>query len=138
MNTNITEEQKSEAIDWTSDCLGLSGANKVGAGFAFLYVQKHYPGGWGAFVAECCTSVQPQSERSNDYPTGNASGMSFISNRWVFTGAEGYRVKQDSDDTHLSMVVRYNATGETPFYGGRGLSEDDAHAMAARLSGRSL
>jgi len=77
------------------------------------------------------------SERSNEYHTGSENGMSFISNRWVFTGAEGYRVKQDTDDAHLFMVVRFNATGETPFYGGRGLSEDDAHAMAARLVGRN-
>lgn len=75
------------------------------------------------------------SERSNDYPTGTPNGMSFIGNRWVFTGAEGYRVKQDRDDAHLYMVVRYNATGETPFYGGLGLSEDDAHTLAAEYAG---
>jgi len=73
--------------------------------------------------------------RSNDYPTGSANGMSFISNRWVFTGAEGYRVKQDPDDAHLFMVVRYSAAAETPFYGGRGLTEDAAHEMAASLAG---
>ncbi|MGI5196910.1 hypothetical protein ACQEVY_25285 [Streptomyces sp. CA-288835] len=78
------------------------------------------------------------SQGITDYPTGNPDGMSFICNRWVFTGAEGYRVKPDSDDEGLFMVVRYNATGQTPFYGGRGLSERDAHEMAASLSGRPV
>jgi hypothetical protein len=76
------------------------------------------------------------NERNMDYSTARPNGMSFIGNRWVYTGAEGYRVKQDSDDAHLFMVVRYIAAGETPFYGGRGLSENEAHAMAARLAGR--
>lgn len=127
MNTNITAEQTTEAIDWASDCLGLSRGVKVSADRALAYVEANYPGGWEAFVAECFEA---------SYPTGRADGMSFISNRWTFTGAEGYRVKRDSDDAHLCMVVRYNATGETPFYGGRGLSKGDAHAMAARLAGR--
>jgi hypothetical protein len=74
-------------------------------------------------------------ERKIDYSTGRGNGMSFIANGWVFTGAEGYRVKSDADDAHLFMVVRYDAAGETPFYGGRGLPEDDAHKMAARLAG---
>lgn len=75
------------------------------------------------------------ADRKRDYPTGGRSGMSFIGGRWVFTGAEGYRVKPDRDDAGLFMVVRYNAAGETPFYGGRGLTEVAAHALAARLAG---
>lgn len=71
----------------------------------------------------------------SDYPTGSESGMSFIGNRWVFTGAEGYRVKADRDDAHLFMVVRYSAAGETPFYGARGLTEEAAHVLAASYAG---
>jgi hypothetical protein len=76
------------------------------------------------------------NRKQTDYGTGREDGMSFIGNRWVFTGAEGYRVKPDPDDAGLFRVVRYTAAGETPFYGGSGLSEDDAHEMAAKLSGK--
>jgi hypothetical protein len=78
------------------------------------------------------------SEGITNYPTGNTNGMSFIGNRWVFTGSKGYRVKPDQHDEGLFMVVSYNATGERPFYGGRGLNKVDAHALAVRLSGRSV
>lgn len=60
MKPNITREQMAEAIDWTSDCLERSGDGKIGAGFAFRYVQRFYPGGWNAFVEECCTYVTVQ------------------------------------------------------------------------------
>jgi hypothetical protein len=78
------------------------------------------------------------AERKRDYPTGNDNGMSFISNRWVFTGAEGYRVLPDRDDPHLFVVVRYNAASTTGFYGGRGLTEEAAHTLAASLAGTSV
>ncbi|MEV7814243.1 hypothetical protein AB0P05_26485 [Streptomyces flaveolus] len=66
MNENITEEQMSEAIDWTSDCLGLIG--RVAAGRAVAYVKANYPGGWDAFVAECCTFVVPaDAEQDGDH-----------------------------------------------------------------------
>ena len=71
-------------------------------------------------------------ERKTDYPTGSKDGMSFISNRWVFTGPEGYRVVQNGD---TFGVKRYNAASTSPVYGGTGLTEDDAHAMAERLAG---
>jgi hypothetical protein len=73
------------------------------------------------------------SERSNDYPTGDPSGMSFICNRWTFTGPEGYRVVPDGT---AFQVVRYDATGTSPTYLGQNLTEDEAHDMAARLSRR--
>ncbi|UQA91649.1 hypothetical protein [Streptomyces halobius] len=73
------------------------------------------------------------TERSNNYPTGDPSGMSFIANRWTFTGPQGYRVVFDGDGY---TVLSYNGAEERPVPHGRGLSEDDAHALAARLSGR--
>lgn len=79
--------------------------------------------------------MDKMTERKTDYPTGNPNGMSFICNRWVFTGPEGYRVKPEGDGTF--RVVRYNATRTEGVYGGSGLTEDDAHAMAERLSGLS-
>jgi hypothetical protein len=56
-NTLSTEEQIVEAIDWTSDCLGMGRGVKVGAERAAAYVRANYPGGWDAFVTECCTYV---------------------------------------------------------------------------------
>lgn len=67
----------------------------------------------------------------NDYPTGRTSGMSFISNRWVFTGSQGFRVVRRGA---LFDVVRYDASSQHVVYRGSGLSEDAAHALAARLA----
>ena len=75
------------------------------------------------------------TERKTDYPTGNPNGMSFICNRWVFTGPKGYRVESDGDDAGLFRVVRYNGAATEGVYGGSGLTEDAAHAMAERLAG---
>lgn len=49
-----TAEQISEAVDWASDCLGLTCGARVSAGRAMAYVGNHYPGGWDVFVSECC------------------------------------------------------------------------------------
>lgn len=54
---NITEEQTAEAIDWASDCLGLPDRADISAERAVKYVRANYPGGWDAFVTECCTFV---------------------------------------------------------------------------------
>lgn len=51
----VTPEQIMDARDWASDCLGLSAGVKVSADRGVAYVQRNYPGGWDAFVAECCT-----------------------------------------------------------------------------------
>ena len=72
------------------------------------------------------------TERSTNYPVGE--GREFILNRWVCTGSRGYRVVPDHD---AFGVVFYNAAGSQPVYNGTGLSEDDAHALALRLSGRN-
>lgn len=72
------------------------------------------------------------SERKTDYPTGNPDGMSFICNRWVFTGPQGYRVVPDGT---AFQVVSYDATGTRPADWCRNLTEDEAHEMAARMSG---
>lgn len=48
--------QVEEARDWASDCLFLAD-RRVSAERGVRYVLRHYPGGWTAFVAECCTPV---------------------------------------------------------------------------------
>lgn len=73
-------------------------------------------------------------ERKTTYPTGDPGGMSFICNRWAFTGPEGYRVEPEEDGVGLFRVVRYNAAGTEGVCGGRRLTEDAAHAMAKRLA----
>lgn len=81
-------------------------------------------------------TMPSKAERRTDYPTGNPSGMSFICNRWVFTGPQGYRVVPQSDGDGF-LVVSYAANGTRPVWVGDGslnLSEDDAHALAARLA----
>lgn len=69
---------------------------------------------------------------TTDYPTGSEDGMSFICNRWTFTGPQGYRVKQHTDGTF--HVVSYTASSDYRVAGDMGLSEADAHALAARLA----
>ncbi|MBD3004568.1 hypothetical protein [Streptomyces sp. 5-10] len=79
------------------------------------------------------------TERSNDYPTGNPNGMSFLPGTgWRYTGPEGYRVVFDGTGPDESgwTVLRYHGAHTSPVHGGRGLTEDDAHAMAARLAGQ--
>ncbi len=71
--------------------------------------------------------------RKTDYSTASENGMAFIANRWVFAGDKGYRVKRN-DNTGRWFVVSYNATGERACYGMTGMTEDDAHATAARLA----
>lgn len=59
---NASVGQLTEARDWASDRLRLVGTavtNEV----AVSYVIKRYPGGWNAFVAECCT------EDASEYST---------------------------------------------------------------------
>jgi hypothetical protein len=72
-----------------------------------------------------------RSHITGEYSTGSANGMSFICNRWVYTGSEGYRVVPT--DSGWS-VYRYDATGSHPVYGGQGLTVLDAHRMAHRLA----
>lgn len=71
--------------------------------------------------------------RKTDYPTGGPDGMSFICNRWVFTGPKGYRVRPNEGGTY--NVYSYAHTSErVAGPGGLRLSEDDAHAYAASLA----
>ena len=78
------------------------------------------------------------AERSIDYPTGDPNGMSFICNRWVFTGPEGYRVQfVGGDGDQCWGVFRYDGAHTRRAYG-EPMTEDDAHALAARLSGRPV
>lgn len=75
--------------------------------------------------------------RTTDYPTGSDNGMSFICNRWVFTGPEGYRVTAQSDGDGF-LVIRYNGSSTRPVWVGEGslnMSEDSAHELAASLAG---
>lgn len=57
-HVEATVEEISEAINWVSDCLGLTCGARVSAGRAMAYVGNHYPGGWQGFVAEAMVSVQ--------------------------------------------------------------------------------
>lgn len=72
--------------------------------------------------------------RKTRYSTASKDGMSFIANRWVFTGDEGYEVRPDGNGTDTYSVWSYHAAGGSPTYGGLNMSEDDAHALAARLA----
>ena len=86
-----------------------------------------------AFAA-ACACAHPGHKRKRDYSTGSKSGMSFICNRWVFTGPRGYRVKPNGDGTF--RVVSYNVSEDWRVVGhGERLSEDDAHELAARMAG---
>lgn len=63
MNTNLIEnsvtvEQISEARDWMADNICSPFAATLPARSAIRYVVNNYPGGWSAFVDECCTFVQ--------------------------------------------------------------------------------
>lgn len=46
--------QLREAVDWTYDAGNIRPEIFVGYGQAYRYVVNNYPGGWSAFVAECC------------------------------------------------------------------------------------
>lgn len=56
--SSATAEQITEARDWMADDLRSPGAALTSAKSAVRYVECNYPGGWFAFVAECCTFVQ--------------------------------------------------------------------------------
>lgn len=58
IESSVTAEQISEARDWVADNLGSPFAARLSARTAVRYVVNNYPGGWSAFVAECCTFVQ--------------------------------------------------------------------------------
>jgi len=61
-----TAEQIAEARDWIADAypafpLDDSDMHPVyeeSAESVQRYVSRHYPGGWAAFIADCCTYVQ--------------------------------------------------------------------------------
>lgn len=73
--------------------------------------------------------------RKIDYPTGNANGMSFIGGRWVYTGPQGYRVQFTGGEGDACWsVFSYAGSSTSLCYGGTNLTEDDAHAFAARLA----
>lgn len=71
--------------------------------------------------------------RKTDYSTASANGLAFIANRWTYAGDEGYRVKHNHN-TGRWFVVSYAGSTERPCYGNPGMTEDDAHAYAARLA----
>lgn len=75
-------------------------------------------------------------QRKIDYPTGDPNGMSFICNKWVHTGPQGYRVQftGTGEDRGDWSVFSYAGSHTRLVYGGRDLSEDAAHEMAARLA----
>lgn len=70
MNQNVTEAQITEAQDWAADCMGLEAGHKPGAERAVAYVEAEYPGGWAAFVAECCETEEPAAEQSGQAAEG--------------------------------------------------------------------
>lgn len=76
--------------------------------------------------------------RKLEYPTGSPDGMSHIpATGWRFTGPEGYRVQftGTGDTAGNWSVFRYTAAESRLVPGGRDLSNDEAHEMAARLAG---
>lgn len=75
------------------------------------------------------------SKRSRDYPTGSDNGMSFICNRWVFTGPQGYRVVCREDGWY---VESYAGSSVRPGYRTAPYTEDAAHESAARLARKEL
>lgn len=73
--------------------------------------------------------------RKTDYPTGDPNGMSFICNRWVYTGPKGYRVVFDGNGERPDwLVLSYAGSSTRPVYGGRHTTEDGAHEWAATLA----
>lgn len=76
------------------------------------------------------------TERKRDYSTARENGMEFIANRWVFAGDKGYRVVFDGDGTTENdwAVYSYNAAESHLVYGGRDLTEEAAHELAASLA----
>lgn len=64
--SSATAEQIAEARDWIADAypqsvFDLSDEHPAYGGSAELVrrlVDRRYPGGWGAFVADCCTYAQ--------------------------------------------------------------------------------
>lgn len=63
-----------------------------------------------------------------------ANGMSFIGNRWVFTGPQSYKVKHVSDGPGW-LVVSVNAAGERPISGPI-IERSRADEMASILNDR--
>jgi hypothetical protein len=49
---DVTAEQMAEAQGWVADCMGRKG--KAPEQITMIYVDRHYPGGWLSFIAECC------------------------------------------------------------------------------------
>jgi hypothetical protein len=64
--SSATPAQITEARDWIADAypvnpLDLSDAHPVyseSAENVQRYIARRYPGGWSAFIADCCTYVQ--------------------------------------------------------------------------------
>ncbi len=75
-------------------------------------------------------------ERKINYSTASETGMEFICNRWVFAGDKGYRVQfTGTGETAGDWSVFSYAGAHTRLVpGGRDLSEDAAHELAARLA----
>jgi hypothetical protein len=70
----------------------------------------------------------------DNYPTGDGSGMSFIANRWVFTGSRGFGVRLRADSAGY-MVVAYHGSSERVTYTAmHPMMLADAHAAAASLA----
>lgn len=65
-NTSVTPEQITEARDWIADAYPQSPYDMsdehpvfdLGAPAVQGFVDRRYPGGWSAFIADCCTFVQ--------------------------------------------------------------------------------
>lgn len=65
--STATAEQISEARDWLADQRSVTGTTRELTGHltdteVIERVSKRYPGGWEAFVEECCTYVYVQSD----------------------------------------------------------------------------
>lgn len=67
----------------------------------------------------------------NEYVTGN--GMSFIGNRWVYTGSEGYRVQFDASGPNEDGYAVFHFNAARSRLCQNGLTEQAAHKLAGRL-----
>ncbi|WP_143659434.1 hypothetical protein [Streptomyces sp. MP131-18] len=109
-------EQITEARDWASDCLGMVG-DTASAERAVRYVEKHYPGGWTAFVAECCNFVI--GERTNEIVHSAGRSHSRVINgvRYHFARSAGrLLVQRENSHTGEYVMVHEWTAPETRTY----------------------
>lgn len=82
----------------------------------------------------CVVRCGERSHETGEYPTGDPSGMSFICNRWVFTGPEGYRVRFDTVGERTGYFVFRYTGSHNRLTDPRPRTWTDAHRYAFTLA----